>query len=84
MAEMETYHAQKVDDFASIAKEHLDGEIEFYEQVNDRSRTGFFSVSLTDPFAAGPQSSTHRAPHVRAPDLPSPGVRLAPAVHLRA
>ena len=35
MAEMETYHTQKVEDFASIAKEHLDGEIEFYEQVRD-------------------------------------------------
>ena len=33
MAEMEIYHAQKAEDFASIAKEHLDGEIEFYEQV---------------------------------------------------
>ena len=35
MAEIETYHAQKVEDFASLAKEHLDGEIEFYEQVSD-------------------------------------------------
>jgi sorting nexin-9/18/33 len=34
MAEMETYHTQKVEDFASLAKEHLDGEIEFYEQVS--------------------------------------------------
>jgi hypothetical protein len=34
MAEIETYHAQKVEDFASLAKEHLDGEIEFYEQVS--------------------------------------------------
>jgi WASP-binding domain of Sorting nexin protein len=34
MAEIETYHTQKVEDFASLAKEHLDGEIEFYEQVS--------------------------------------------------
>ncbi|KAI0261246.1 hypothetical protein BC834DRAFT_830596 [Gloeopeniophorella convolvens] len=38
MAEMETYHAQKVDDFTALAKEHLDGEIEFYEQVLSRLR----------------------------------------------
>ncbi|KAI0302386.1 hypothetical protein B0F90DRAFT_1627635 [Multifurca ochricompacta] len=38
MAEMETYHTQKVEDFASLAKEHLDGEIEFYEQVLNRLR----------------------------------------------
>ena len=35
MAEIETYHTQKVEDFASLAKEHLDGEIELYEQVSD-------------------------------------------------
>ena len=36
MAEMDIYHTQKVEDFASLAKEHLDGEIELYEQVNLR------------------------------------------------
>ena len=33
MAEMETYHSQKIEDFKSLAKEHLDGEIQLYEQV---------------------------------------------------
>ncbi len=33
MAEMETYHIQKHEDFSTMAKEHLDGEIAFYEQV---------------------------------------------------
>ncbi|KAG6817405.1 hypothetical protein H0H87_009049 [Tephrocybe sp. NHM501043] len=33
MAEMETYHAHKLEDFETLAKEHLDGEIQFYEQV---------------------------------------------------
>lgn len=33
MAEMETYHSQKIEDFAMITKEYLDGEIGFYEQV---------------------------------------------------
>jgi WASP-binding domain of Sorting nexin protein len=33
MAEFETYHRQKVEDFERFATEHLDGEIEFYEQV---------------------------------------------------
>ena len=42
MAEMETYHTQKIEDFGAIAREHLDGEIEFYEQVNSfRSRPLF-------------------------------------------
>lgn len=33
MAEFETYHTQKVDDFRTLAKEHLDGEIALHEQV---------------------------------------------------
>lgn len=34
MAEMDTYHAQKVEDFQELAKEHLDGEIAVYEQAS--------------------------------------------------
>jgi sorting nexin-9/18/33 len=33
MAEMETYHTQKGEDFRTLSTEHLDGEITFYEQV---------------------------------------------------
>lgn len=33
MAEMNEYHTQKVEDLKSIAVNHLDGEIAFYEQV---------------------------------------------------
>ncbi len=34
MAEMDTYHTQKVEDFQELAKEHLDGEIAVYEQAS--------------------------------------------------
>jgi sorting nexin-9/18/33 len=33
MAEMDTYHTQKIEDFGALTREHLDGEIELYEQV---------------------------------------------------
>ena len=33
MAEMDIYHAQKREDFQTLMKEHLDGEIALYEQV---------------------------------------------------
>ena len=33
MAEMDTYHTQKLEDFHELAREHLDGEIALYEQV---------------------------------------------------
>ena len=33
MAEIETYHFQKIEDFETLTKEHLDGEIQLYEQV---------------------------------------------------
>ncbi len=47
MAEIDTYHAQKVEDFASLAKEHLDGEIEFYEQAS-QNRTFFLQKHPPD------------------------------------
>ena len=39
MAEMDTYHTQKLEDFQELAKEHLDGEIALYEQVSHSLRT---------------------------------------------
>lgn len=33
MAEMETYHTHKGEDFRTLTKEHLEGEIAFHEQV---------------------------------------------------
>ena len=38
MAEMETYHTQKGEDFETLMKDHLDGEITFYEQVRLANR----------------------------------------------
>ena len=48
MAEMETYHTQKVEDFSALTKEHLDGEIMLYEQV---CRISPLRVSNFDPVA---------------------------------
>ena len=59
MAEIETYHTQKVEDFASLAKEHLDGEIEFYEQVSDK-RTDKLSFSKPRPDVLRPSFITPR------------------------
>lgn len=36
MAEMETYHTQKIEDFSTLTKEHLDGEIQLYQQILSR------------------------------------------------
>ncbi len=36
MAEFETYHVQKREDFSRLAREHLDDEIAFYEKVNQK------------------------------------------------
>ncbi|KAH9174915.1 hypothetical protein EDB89DRAFT_421059 [Lactarius sanguifluus] len=73
MAEMETYHAQKVEDFASIAKEHLDGEIEFYEQVLNRLRT---ARRTFEPPIYPRLVSTSRQPSIYERDLERP--RLDP------
>lgn len=61
MAEIESYHAQKVEDFASLAKEHLDGEIEFYEQVSFL----FFFSSLPDV----PRPTCFYATHLPSPSF---------------
>ena len=42
MAGIETYLTQKVKDVASPATDHLDGEVEFYEQVSDKELLSFF------------------------------------------
>ncbi|KAF8331298.1 uncharacterized protein EI90DRAFT_3057450, partial [Cantharellus anzutake] len=39
MAELETYHQHKNEDFRQLSKDYLDGEIEFMEQVLTRFRT---------------------------------------------
>jgi sorting nexin-9/18/33 len=39
LAEMDCYHGQKNADFQRLTREHMDGEIAFYEQVLARLRT---------------------------------------------
>lgn len=36
MSELDTYHTQKVEDFTTLTKDHLDGEIALYEQMLTR------------------------------------------------
>jgi sorting nexin-9/18/33 len=74
MAEIETYHAQKVEDFASLAKEHLDGEIEFYEQVLLRLRTA--RRTFEPPIYTRLSSGGTRQPSIYERDLDHP--RLNP------
>ncbi|KAF9072231.1 hypothetical protein BDP27DRAFT_1320612 [Rhodocollybia butyracea] len=51
MAEMETYHAQKVEDFAILAKDHLDGEIRLYQQILTRLQAARASFDINVPLA---------------------------------
>ncbi|OCH85732.1 PX-domain-containing protein [Obba rivulosa] len=74
MAEMETYHTQKVEDFENLAKEHLDGEIAFYEQVLTRLRAArrAFDSPQYDALSESP-----RQPSIYERELDNP--RLFPA-----
>jgi len=74
MAEMDIYHTQKVEDFASLAKEHLDGEIEFYEQVLVRLRTA--RRTFEPPIYPHLASAGTRNPSIYERDLEQP--RLNP------
>ncbi|KAI0628557.1 PX-domain-containing protein [Trametes polyzona] len=79
MAEMDTYHTQKVEDFQEIAKDHLDGEIAFYEQVLTRLRAArrTFDSPQYDELARGSrQPSIYERelehPRLNPPPLPQP------------
>ncbi|KAI0363165.1 PX-domain-containing protein [Pilatotrama ljubarskyi] len=75
MAEMDTYHTQKVEDFQELAKEHLDGEIAFYEQILTRLRTARkgFDPPQYDELAQSP-----RQPSIYERELEHPRLNPQP------
>ncbi|KAF8649596.1 hypothetical protein AX16_005687 [Volvariella volvacea WC 439] len=75
MAEMETYHSQKVEDFATLAKEHLDGEIEFYEQVLYRLKA---ARAAFEPDQAAMLAETPRVPSIYERELETPRLNPKP------
>ncbi|KII84264.1 hypothetical protein PLICRDRAFT_46118 [Plicaturopsis crispa FD-325 SS-3] len=75
MAEMETYHTQKSEDFRAIATEHLDGEISFYEQVLTRlraARNAFDTVPSPSPRQPSIYERELADPRLGAEPLPQP------------
>ncbi|KAJ3766532.1 hypothetical protein FB446DRAFT_849637 [Lentinula raphanica] len=62
MAEMETYHSQKVEDFETLAKDHLDGEIALYEQILIRLKAARRSFDTTTMPGAVSSSSSLASP----------------------
>jgi len=75
MAEMETYHSQKVEDFATITKEHLDGEIDFYEQVLSKLRN---ARRTFDPPQYDQLSHSPRQPSIYERELENPRLVTSP------
>ncbi|KAF7360444.1 Sorting nexin lst-4 [Mycena venus] len=85
MAEMETYHTQKNEDFSALTKEHLDGEIAFYEQVLHRlrgARRGFDEPQFTQLGAESRQASIYER-ELEHPRLTAPRSPAARAACLR-
>ena len=79
MAEMDAYHDQKVEEFNTITKEHLDGEIAFYEQVLHRLKAARrnFEAPRFDELGKSPRQSSRyerdlKAPKLNPPPLPQP------------
>ncbi|KAG2154261.1 uncharacterized protein EDB93DRAFT_1248458 [Suillus bovinus] len=79
MAEMDTYHDQKVENFSTITREYLDGEIHFYEQVLHKLKAArrTFDAPRFDQLNRSPrQPSRHEldleAPKLNPPPLPQP------------
>ncbi|KAG6850131.1 hypothetical protein H0H93_000753 [Arthromyces matolae] len=79
LAEMETYHTQKIEDFGTFAKEHLDGEIRFYEQILNKlyaARANFdepaFSALADSPRQSSIYERELENPRLNAQPLPQP------------
>ncbi|KAJ6595683.1 hypothetical protein DFH09DRAFT_1135316 [Mycena vulgaris] len=90
MAEMETYHTQKNEDFSAMTKEHLDGEIAFYEQVLSRlrgARRGFDEPQFTQLGAESRQASMYERelehPRLTPAPLPQPAPHVFDAAPMR-
>ncbi|QRV75779.1 sorting nexin lst-4 [Ceratobasidium sp. AG-Ba] len=78
MAEFDTYHAQRGEDFTQIAVEYLDSEIEFYEQVLQKlkaARAAFTPEGAQD-LPSGPRQKSMYEKNIRmapqSPPLPQP------------
>lgn len=79
MAEMDTYHDQKVENFSTITREHLDGEINFYEQVLHKLKAArcTFDSPRFDELSRSPRQPSRyerdlKAPKLNPPPLPQP------------
>lgn len=79
MAEMDTYHDQKVENFCTITREHLDGEINLYEQVLHRlkaARSTFDGPRFNELGMSPRQPSRYErdleVPRLNPPPLPQP------------
>ncbi|KAJ3790418.1 hypothetical protein GGU10DRAFT_170906 [Lentinula aff. detonsa] len=69
MAEMETYHSQKVEDFEMLTKDHLDGEISLYEQILTRLKAA--RASYDSPAVPVPGSPSSSFSPLASPSSPS-------------
>ncbi|TDL25185.1 hypothetical protein BD410DRAFT_765795 [Rickenella mellea] len=94
MAEFETYHVQKCEDFGRLAREHLDDEIAFYEKILKRLHTARrtytpSSNSNHHPYLPdGPRTPSLyerdlAAPRLTAPPLPQPCAHVFDSAPLR-
>ena len=84
MAEMDTYHTQKGEEFSAIIKEHLDGEIAFYGQVLHRLKAArrTFDAPHFDELGKSPRQSSRYERELAAPKLnPLPLPQPCPHVY---
>ncbi|GLB42320.1 putative WASP-binding domain of Sorting nexin protein [Lyophyllum shimeji] len=75
MAEMETYHTQKWEDFRTLTMEHLDGEIRFYEQVLSRLKA---TRRAFDPPVFDELANSRRQPSIYERELENPRLTSKP------
>ncbi|KAG1852653.1 hypothetical protein C8R48DRAFT_676150 [Suillus tomentosus] len=79
MAEMDTYHDQKVEKFSTIMREYLDGEIHLYKQVLHKLKAArrTFDALRFDELSRSPRQPSRyerdlEASKLNSPPLPQP------------
>ncbi|THH30895.1 hypothetical protein EUX98_g3299 [Antrodiella citrinella] len=83
MAEIETYHTQKLEDFQGLTKGYLDDEIAFYEQVLSRLKVArrTFDAPQYDQLAQSPRQPSIYERELEQPRL-NPPLLTQPCPHV--
>ena len=84
MAEIDTYHTQKNEDFKSLTTDILDDEIALYEQVSVTNLYVNATLENLHAFSTGSREVEKRTQNIRRSSIQPIGINIAAAFDVRA